>query len=352
MAPPEPTLPASAEGLAEPLLAYCRARRPEATALRITQLERIFGGASRQTWRFTLHEESAGQARAHPLILRQDPPASLIQTERRREVAALRAFAHSAVPVPQVWWLEEDPAHLGSPFFVMQALIGGEAAPLRLMAPPYAAHHARMAQQTWQVLGSLARADPQALQGTAPQVEAAHAWRHELDHWAATLRRECLEPQPITEAAIRWLHAHPPPPAQRLAIVHGDYRVGNLLYTPQGDLLGVLDWELAHVGDPLEDLAWGLNRVWCFQRDERVGGLVPREQALAAWEATSGLRAEPVALHWWELFSCVKGQAIWLGAARAVHEGSNRDVMLVLAAWALGNSQERAMLELLDKLQA
>ena len=88
MAPPEPTLPASAEGLAEPLLAYCRARRPEATALRITQLERIFGGASRQTWRFTLHEESAGQARAHPLILRQDPPASLIQTERRREVAA------------------------------------------------------------------------------------------------------------------------------------------------------------------------------------------------------------------------------------------------------------------------
>ena len=67
--------------------------------------------------------------------------------------------------------------------------------------------------------------------------------------------RNELEPQPIIRAAIRWLRANPPPPPERVSVVHGDYRVGNFLYTKEG-IHGIVDWEMAHLGDPLEDLAW------------------------------------------------------------------------------------------------
>ena len=339
------------EALAERLTAYCRAQRPLAQALRIDALQRIFGGASRETWRFRLVETVAGVEQSHDLILRRDPPASLIDTERRREFAAYRAFEGTAVPVPQTWWLEQDDRPLGSPFFVMQAVGGCEAVPMRLMAAPYLAHHAGIARQTWTILGEIARADPAALEGGSEGRNAADSWQHELEQWAGLIDRDALEPQPIAQAAIRWLRAHPPAPAARLSIVHGDYRIGNLLVSPEGEVRAVLDWELAHLGDPLEDLAWGLNRSWCFQHDDRVCGLVPRDQAIAIWQASSGLRAEPDALHWWELFSCIKGQAIWLGAARNVAQATNRDVLMALAGWMFGNSQDRAMLELMGHLE-
>lgn len=89
---------------------------------------------------------------------------------------------------------------------------------------------------------------------------------------------------------------------------------------------------MVHLGDPLEDLARSLNRVWCFQRDERRGGLLPREQAIARWEATSGLKADAQALHWWEVLNCLKGQAIWLSAAREFQSGRVCDSMMALAA--------------------
>ncbi|MFP8873532.1 MAG: phosphotransferase, partial [Myxococcota bacterium] len=112
----------------------------------------------------------------------------------------------------------------------------------------------------------------------------------------------------------------------------------------------ILDWEMAHLGDPLEDLAWGLNPVWRFGTDDRAGGLVPREEAVRIWEAESGLRADPAALHWWEVFSSVKGQAIWVSSGREFTDGKNQDPVLALAAWLMGNSQDRAILSLLGQL--
>ena len=134
-------------------------------------------------------------------------------------------------------------------------------------------------------------------------------------------------------------------------MVHGDYRTGNFLASADGQIRAILDWEMAHRGDPLEDLAWSLNRAWCFQGDDRAGGLAARDVAIAHWEQASGLRADPAALHWWELLACVKGQGIWLGAARAFAQGANRDLMMAFAAWLLTNSQDRAMLELMGHLR-
>jgi aminoglycoside phosphotransferase (APT) family kinase protein len=248
-------------------------------------------------------------------------------------------------------WLEEADAALDHPFFIAEELSGFQAAPATLFAGEYDAVLAKVAERKWTILGEIARADPVAL-GLDKWMETpalAACWRRELDHWEHILDTDEAEPQPITRAAIRWLRANPPPPAQKLSVVHGDYRTGNFLYDSGGEIRGVLDWEMAHLGDPLEDLAWGFNPVWTFNRG-LAGGLAPQEQAIATWERASGLRADPAALHWWILFNCVKGQGIWVGSARAFIDGGNRDPIMVFSAWWLLNAQERAMLKVMGML--
>jgi aminoglycoside phosphotransferase (APT) family kinase protein len=200
-------------------------------------------------------------------------------------------------------------------------------------------------------LGEIAGADPQAL-GLAevmPHVAPEDCWRRELDYWDGVLDEDEAEPLPIIRAAIRWLRANPPPPPKRIGVVHGDYRTGNFLFDTEGGIHAVLDWEMAHLGDPLEDLGWSLNPTWSFGRD-LAGGLVPREQAIAIWERASGLKADPAALHWWELFNCVKAQAIWISSAAAWTSGGNREPIMVYPPWALQNAQDRATLKVMGRI--
>ena len=333
------------------LAAYIATRLTDASDVAVSGLERISGGASRETYRFRLSFAQGGQTRTRKLILRRDPPASLIDTERRIEFAAYRAFHGSAVPVPEMLWLEEGSAALGHPFFIAEELSGYQAAPALLFGGGYDAVLGRVAQRKWTILGEIARADPAALGLTSvmdvPALDAC--WRRELDHWEHIFDTDEAEPQPIARAAIRWLRANPPPPAQMLSVVHGDYRTGNFLYDEAGDIHGVLDWEMAHLGDPLEDLAWGLNPVWAFGRG-LAGGLIAQDDAIAIWRRASGLSVDPAALHWWLLFNCVKGQGIWVGSARAFIDGGNRDPVLAYAAWWLLNAQDRAILKVMGKL--
>ena len=334
------------------LAAYIASRMPNAEDVRVSGLDRIFGGASRETSRFVVEWTEAGAPRQRRMILRRDPPGSLIDTDRRIEFAAYRAFHGSSVPVPEPLWLEEDSAALDYPFFIMEELVGFEASAQALFAPPYDAHLERIAERKWTLLGEIAKADPGALGlvEAMPHVAPADAWRRELDYWESEIDRAAREPQPIMRALIRWMRKNPPPPPERLHVVHGDYRTGNFLFDDGGEIRGVLDWEMAHLGDPLEDLAWGINPVWNWgQGVDKVGGLASREQAIAWWEAASGLRADPAALHWWELFSCVKGQGIWVSGADEYAHGNNQDPVLGMSSWMMGNSQDRAALYLLGR---
>lgn len=339
--------------LEESLANYIQLRMPDAAAVRVDQLAQISGGASRQTYRFRLSYEENRQPQERRLILRRDPSASLIDTDRKIEFAAYKSFFGTSVPVPEVLWLEDDASHLGSPFFISVEMTGLQTSPALLQMEPYASHQRKIAEQKWSILGAIASHDPAALGlvGTMEWVEPAQCWKRELDYWEGVLDSDELIPQPIIRAAIRWLRRNSPPPAQKISVVHGDYRTGNFLFDEQGRIHGILDWEMAHLGDPLEDLGWSLNRVWCWARDDRRGGLVPREQAVAIWEKASGLRADADALHWWELFATVKGQGIWVSSAHAWETGENKDPILVLSSWALMNSQDRAALELMGRIR-
>ncbi|HEY2661298.1 MAG TPA: phosphotransferase family protein [Caulobacteraceae bacterium] len=341
------------QSLETQLAAYIATRLPDARDVVVSGLARISGGASRETYRFRLgYRGGDGQAVEERLILRRDPPSSLIDTQRRVEFAAYAAFHGSAVPVPKMLWLEEDASHLGHPFFVAEEIAGFEAGPMLLQTEPYLACLPTLAERKWTILGEISRADPDTLDlmGAFERIAPDACWKRELDYWEGVIDEDEQAPQPIIRAAIRWLRANPPPPAQKVGMVHGDYRTGNFLYDTEGGIHGILDWEMAHLGDPLEDLGWSLNRIWCWAKDDRRGGLVSRETAIAIWERASGLKADPAALHWWELFNCVKGQGIWISSAKAWIDGANRDPILAYSAWLMLNAQDRAALELMGRL--
>ena len=83
--------------------------------------------------------------------------------------------------------------------------------------------------------------------------EPGQCWHRELDYWESYLGKMELEPQPLARAAISWLRRNPPLPAQQISVVHGDYRAGNFLFDITGKIHAILDWEMMHLGDPLED---------------------------------------------------------------------------------------------------
>jgi aminoglycoside phosphotransferase (APT) family kinase protein len=151
--------------------------------------------------------------------------------------------------------------------------------------------------------------------------------------WEKVIDEDEREPQPIVRAALRWLRRNPPPPAQKISVVHGDYRTGNFLFDEGGTIRAILDWEMSHLGDPLEDLGWAIDPLWSGGNAEQPGGMIARTEAIRIWEQASGLKAEPEALYWWEIFASVKGAAIWISAAREYAEGRNIDPINAFSGW-------------------
>lgn len=108
---------------------------------------------------------------------------------------------------------------------------------------------------------------------------------------------------------------------------------GNFLFTPGGDIAAILDWEMAHLGDPLEDLGWALDPLWAHHNPARPGGMCTHEEAIAHWERASGLTADPQALRWWAMFASLKGLGIWISAAAEVQDGKNTDPVNAFSGW-------------------
>ncbi len=330
----------------EAIAAYLAPRLGAEGTVKVTHLLSIPGGASRETWMFKAACICGGARQSQEFILRKDPPASLLETDRKAEYAFYSAFHGTSVPVPVMRWLELDPSILDGSFFIMERIKGGQTNQRAVLEPRYQSVAGEIAANMYRTLGRIATFDwgETELPSLTPVPTAENAWSMQLDHWERVIDENELSPQPIARAAIRWLRANPPPPAQRISVVHGDYRVGNVMYTDEGSIIGVLDWEMAHLGDPLEDLAWSFNESWQWAKDGRAGGIVSPKVATTTWCAESGLAADPEAVHWWWLFNDVKCQAIWLTGARSFQEGRTRELIIAAVAYTLINSQDQAML--------
>ncbi len=316
---------------AEQVAAYLQHKLPDAREIEVSQPWRIPGGASRETWSFDATWRE-GKARAgRGFIVRRDPEASLLETERYVEFRVYQSVQGTGVPVPEVYWLETDPRWLERPFFVMGRL-PGEASPQALVPTAFNGNAESIAQQKVAILARIHNLDWRALGLDFLGVPdgPGRCGAQEIERWERIMREQALEPQPVLELALAWLRAHQPV-AQRVTLVHADYRTGNFLV--HGDrITGVLDWEMVHLGDPLEDVAWVCLRSWRWGGDSRVGGLLPREEFYRRYEEASGLKVDRDSVRFWEVLGNLKLAVIFLTGARSFCEGRSKDAVHAFTA--------------------
>jgi aminoglycoside phosphotransferase (APT) family kinase protein len=304
-------------------------------AVRVTGLARLPGGASRETWAF----DARVGGRTLPLVLRRDPPGRPGARDCARELRLLRAAAAAGVPVPAAHWGESSPDVLDAPFLVMQR-VEGETIPRRILREPALAEaRERLVGQCGQALAGVHRIAADGLDFLGEPQTPAHLVASQRDTLDAL-----GEPHPVFELALRWLAGRVPARRQP-AVVHGDFRVGNVIVGPEG-LRAVLDWELAHAGDPAEDLGWFCVRAWRFGSDARpAGGLGSREELLEAYRAAGGAAVGAEDLRFWEVYGTLRWGVMCVIQASAHLTGAVRSVELA----AIGRracEMEWALLEL------
>ena len=313
-------------------------------AVEILGLRRVPGGASRETWAF---DARFGTAAPQPLILRRDPGRTSVGSDRGLEFAVLRAVHASGVPVPKVLWLGNDSSILGTRFFIMER-VEGEALARRLLRDPgYAEARAVMTGQLGAILAgihavSIAGPELAALPGQRDDGPAAVT---ELARYEELYRGLAPEPHPVIEYGLRWLRARMPATSRR-ALVHGDFRIGNVLFGPDGTR-AVLDWEQAHVGDPMEDLGWMCVRAWRFGGALPVGGIGEREELFAAYERAGGGRVDSEVVRFWEAFGDLKWAVICIAQAKTYLDGGVKSVELASIGRRTAEA-EHDLLELVD----
>jgi aminoglycoside phosphotransferase (APT) family kinase protein len=322
----------------------------EADNVSVSNLHRIPGGASRETWSFDARWPENGKEVERGFVLRRDPDASLLETERDLEFRVMDTVASHGVPVPKMYWLESDGAFLDRPFFVMERIDGCETSPTKvLMDPRFFPMRPQLAERFVAILARIHSLDWRAsrLDFLGVPADEASCGIMEIEKWEAVVDRDALEPQPVLRAAFAWMRRHLPPPAQRIVLVHADYRTGNFLCSSDGEIRGVLDWEMVHLGDPLEDVAWACIRPWRWLGDENIGGLLPRGPFYRHYEEESGFTVVPEAIRFWELLGNVKLAAIFLTGARSFCEGRTRSPMMAF----LGRNIARLELEIMDLME-
>ena len=310
----------------------------------LLSFERIFGGASRETYKIRIKDQFNNEEK---LILRRTQESSLIETSQSTEYLAYSAYQDTSVPVPLMIDINEDQEILGAPFMLMQQLDGVAASPFTPNV--YSPHEQKLGEQFWSILGEIAKKDiADDFINQFDNTETNPCWKKELDKWVGVIREDSISVEPILEAGIRKLYGNAPKESKKKSLVHGDYRNGNFLFL-EDRITGILDWEMAHIGEPLEDLAWALSPIWSWQDKEKPAYLIARQEALSIWEKASGLTIDENDLKWWELFACVKGMAIWISAGNEFKTGKNIDPINLFSPWIPGDIHLEIILNILDE---
>jgi aminoglycoside phosphotransferase (APT) family kinase protein len=326
--------------------------------LSVGRVEPLSGGASRPAWGVLVH---GGDGRSHELVLRTGKPADLgggkpadpgggelsgarsgttvggLNAGLELEAAVQRAAAAAGMPVPAVLCASDDPSALGCGYLI-SARVPGETIPRRILRGlrPDGEARGRLLAQCATALAALHAADPDEVSGL-PADDPLVLWPRWMDALGM--------PSAVFEVALRWLAGHRPAPGAS-AIVHGDFRLGNLMVDESG-LAAVLDWELAHRGDPLEDLGWFCVRAWRFGEDAQpAGGLGSVEDFAAAYERAAGAPVDRDALRWWQVLGTLRWGVLCQYQAHRHLSGQTRSAELA----AIGRRAAENEWDLLDLL--
>lgn len=310
----------SAEELAE-RIGRLLAEELGTARVEITDVRRTFGGNARRAWSF--EADWSGGNRPGPLagIMLSQAERGQLDVELAREFRLLRGLA--GVRSPAAIAIDPEGKTIGAPSLVLERC-EGTADAVAFLCPEnpavgtaltvdLAEAAARLHAFDWRGAGLATVLEG----GGLDPVEAA---RSQVESWEATFRAVRMEVHPVLAAIYGWLRERVPTPA-RLSVVHGDYRPGNVLFSG-ARITALLDWEMAHVGDPVEDLAWAYRSFWS---PERLLGI---DDFVAAYEAAGGSAVTAAHLRYYRIFTEAKFATISLRAARSFQERQTRNLRL------------------------
>jgi aminoglycoside phosphotransferase (APT) family kinase protein len=270
------------------------------------ELTPIPGGASRETWLV--------EADGRRWVLRRDPKGSVSLVPMEGEFELVARAAEAGVSVPEQLALEPDGGRFGSPGILMSFVEGTSVAPRVLRKPEYERARERLPAQLGEALARIHSLGPSDLDGVLPAPPADPALG-QIEEWERQLD-EIGEALPTVELGLRWLRANLPEGAEA-RLVHGDFRLGNFI-VDGGGLAAVIDWELAHLGDPAEDIGWLCIRSWRFGNDDKpVAGVGALDEFIEAYESACGEQVDRERVRYWEAFGNVKWAVI---CARQAHD--------------------------------
>jgi len=289
----------------------------------LVRAERLSGGASQETYRLTV-QTPAGEK---PLCLRRAPGGVQLSDEVRinpglaTEALLMQRAREAGVPEPEVYYVLQQHDDLGEGF-VMQWL-EGEALGARIARSPELAElRPKLAFQCGEILARIHAIDldatglRQRLQVSTPAQFVEQTWER---------YRLLNTPQPMIDYTARWLTEHLPASFD-LTLVHNDFRNGNFMVDGSG-VNAVLDWEIAHIGDPMRDLGWICTSSWRFGVAELpVGGFGHYEDLFAGYESVSGRKVDPDHVKFWEAFGSFWWAVGCLGMAEHYRSGPDKTV--------------------------
>ena len=295
----------------------------QATSVSVNGIQLLSGGAIQQNWEIRVAIDGGARAGAHTWVLRTDAPATVaFSLPREREFEIIRFANAQGLRAPEPLFLCNDATVIGRPFFVMEKLpgvaAGHKVVRLALDRRALACELAQVAARIHAIRPPLADLPFLKTFLARDVIASCRAYLDALD-----------EPHPVLEWGLRWCEQHAPA-QEETTFVHRDFRTGNYL-VHEGKLSGLLDWEFAALGNPLEDIGWICAKCWCFRHEHHiVGGVADLDDFLAAYEAASGRKVRNDELRYWQVMAHSRWAIIALQQAQRHLSGVEPSIELAL----------------------
>jgi len=302
------------------------------SAAQIGTLEKLAGGACQDNYVVVIRFESGPFEGERKMVLRSDARTSLPGSlDRSKEHDVIHAAVGVGVQTPDARWLARDLVRPKSHAYFLD-WVEGEAIGRRVVgSPKLAGARQRLVDECAGELAKIHSITPATHGSLFEGGSGLPATGNAAADGLAFLRGmldTLVEPRPALELGYRWLRENAPSQTET-TLVHGDFRTGNLMVTPEG-LSAVLDWEFAHWGTPAEDLAWMCLRDWRFgQLRLAAGGFAPRARLYEEYERASGRRVDPREVKYWEVMGNVRWAAASLHQGERYMSGGDSDIELV-----------------------
>ena len=337
--------------LEETLAAYLADRLEVDGPVRIENMDRIAVGWSHETWLFDARWiDGDGGEQHRGLCLRRDPGNALLReySDLGEQFRVLRCLETTNVAAPTPYWYEPSPDVLGAPALIMEKVPGECPSPWRKTGRDYyaaAAERGVLPVSFTDALVAIHNVDWRAagldfLGVPEPGQDFA---RREVSKWRRFIEQSGQPVHPILVDLIGWLDANAPA-TDRLTLVHGAYRTGNVLIDDDR-VSAVLDWELQVIGDPMYDVAYMLTEL-NREGTELLSNVVPRDLFFDRYQSATGIEIDEDRCRYYQLLYAMRSAAFWMSAAGLYAEGANTDLRLARTRWSVAVALERAAQEL------